>query len=71
LPLCGVKQLITKLTVRAKNRLSDNGIYNTASLIKLTDVDLLRLPGIDKRILTEIKNVLEFYGLSLNKVGIK
>lgn len=54
-----------ELTVRSANCLKAESIYYIGDLIQCTEVDLMKTPNLGKKSLTEIKNVLGTYGLSL------
>ena len=54
-----------ELTVRSANCLKAENIYYIGDLIQRTEVELLKTPNLGKKSLTEIKDVLATYGLSL------
>ena len=54
-----------ELTVRSANCLKAESIYYIGDLIQRTEVDLMKTPNLGKKSLTEIKDVLGTYGLSL------
>ena len=54
-----------ELTVRSANCLKAENIYYIGDLIQRTEVELLKTPNLGKKSLTEIKDVLASYGLSL------
>ncbi len=54
-----------ELTVRSANCLKAESIYYIGDLIQCTETDLMKTPNLGKKSLTEIKNVLGTYGLSL------
>lgn len=54
-----------ELTVRAANCLKAEQIYIIGDLVRRTEVELLKTPNLGKKSLTEIKEVLARYGLSL------
>jgi len=53
------------LSMFTLNILSEEGIKTTADLICKTEIELLRIPRIGKKCLTEIKDYLCLRGLSL------
>lgn len=55
-----------KLTVRLTSILIQSGIYTVRQLVSKSEIDLLRLPNLGKRQLTEIKDVFSHLGLSLS-----
>lgn len=55
------------LTVRSSNLLKLHGIYTVAELCNKSEIDLLRLPVMGKRNLTEIKDMLKLKGLRLSE----
>ncbi len=54
-----------ELTVRAANCLKAEQIFIIGDLVRRTEVELLKTPNLGKKSLTEIKEVLGRYGLSL------
>jgi DNA-directed RNA polymerase subunit alpha len=54
-----------ELTVRSANCLKAESIYFIGDLIQRTEVELLKTPNLGKKSLTEIKDVLASYSLSL------
>lgn len=54
-----------ELTVRSANCLKAESIYYIGDLIQCTEVQLMKTPNLGKKSLTEIKDVLGTYGLSL------
>jgi len=54
-----------ELTVRSANCLKAESINYIGDLVQRTEVELLRTPNLGKKSLTEIKEVLESYGLAL------
>lgn len=54
-----------ELTVRSANCLKAENVYYIGDLIQCTEVELLKTPNLGKKSLTEIKDVLASYGLSL------
>ena len=54
-----------EFTVRTDNVLKSVGILTIHELVKKTELDLLKIPNIGKKSLTEIKDVLESKGLYL------
>jgi DNA-directed RNA polymerase subunit alpha len=54
-----------ELTVRSANCLKAENIYYIGDLIQRTEVELLKTPNLGKKSLTEIKDVLASYSLSL------
>ena len=54
-----------ELTVRSANCLKAENIYYIGDLIQRTEVELLKTPNLGKKSLTEIKDVLAHYSLSL------
>lgn len=54
-----------ELTVRSANCLKAENIYYIGDLIQRTEVQLLKTPNLGKKSLTEIKDVLASYSLSL------
>lgn len=54
-----------ELTVRSANCLKAENIYYIGDLIQRTEVELLKTPNLGKKSLTEIKDVLSSYSLSL------
>ena len=54
-----------ELTVRSANCLKAENIYYIGDLVQRTEVELLKTPNLGKKSLTEIKDVLGTYGLSL------
>ncbi len=54
-----------ELTVRSANCLKAENIHYIGDLIQRTEVELLKTPNLGKKSLTEIKDVLASYGLSL------
>jgi DNA-directed RNA polymerase subunit alpha len=54
-----------ELTVRSANCLKAESIYLIGDLIQRTEVELLKTPNLGKKSLTEIKDVLAKWGLSL------
>jgi len=54
-----------ELTVRSANCLKAESIYYIGDLIQRTEVELLKTPNLGKKSLTEIKDVLASYSLSL------
>ena len=54
-----------ELTVRSANCLKAESIYYIGDLIQRTEVELLKTPNLGKKSLTEIKDVLASYGLTL------
>ncbi|MDF5910879.1 DNA-directed RNA polymerase subunit alpha C-terminal domain-containing protein [Morganella morganii] len=55
------------LSVRAANCLKQAGIVTTGLLLKETEVNLLRIPGIGSQILREIIESIKPFGLKLKK----
>ena len=54
-----------ELTVRSANCLKAENVYYIGDLIQRTESELLRTPNLGRKSLTEIKDVLGTYGLSL------
>jgi len=54
-----------ELTVRSANCLKAENIYYIGDLIQRTEVELLKMPNLGKKSLTEIKDILARHGLSL------
>ena len=54
-----------ELTVRSANCLKAENVYYIGDLIQRTESELLKTPNLGKKSLTEIKDVLGTYGLSL------
>ena len=54
-----------ELTVRSANCLKAERIYYIGDLIQRTEMDLMKTPNLGKKSLTEIKDVLGTYGLTL------
>ena len=54
-----------ELTVRSANCLKAENVYYIGDLIQCTEVELLKTPNLGKKSLTEIKDVLASYALSL------
>jgi len=54
-----------ELTVRLVNCLKEENIYYIGDLIQRTEVELLKTPTLDRKALTEIKDVLASHGLSI------
>ena len=54
-----------ELTTRSMNCLKAEDIYTVAELIKWTEVELLKTPNLGKKSLTEIKEALHEWGLTL------
>lgn len=54
-----------ELTVRSANCLKAESIHYIGDLIQRTEVELLKTPNLGKKSLTEIKDVLASYGLTL------
>jgi len=54
-----------ELTVRSANCLKAENIFYIGDLIQRTEVELLRTPNLEKKSLTEIKDILALKGLSL------
>lgn len=54
-----------EFTVRTDNVLKAVGILTIHELVKKTELDLLKIPNMGKKTLTEIKDVLESKGLYL------
>lgn len=54
-----------ELTVRSANCLKAERIYYIGDLIQRTEIDLMKTPNLGKKSLTEIKDVLGTYGLTL------
>ncbi|NLD07965.1 MAG: DNA-directed RNA polymerase subunit alpha [Xanthomonadaceae bacterium] len=54
-----------ELTVRSANCLKAESVYYIGDLIQKTETELLKTPNLGKKSLTEIKDVLAQYGLSL------
>lgn len=54
-----------EFTVRTDNILKAVGILTIHELVKKTELDLLKIPNMGKKSLTEIKDVLESKGLYL------
>lgn len=59
------------LTVRSERALVQNGIYSIKDLCEKTEIDLLRIPTLGKRSLTEIKTMLGLIGLTLSAVAAR
>ncbi|WP_250208527.1 DNA-directed RNA polymerase subunit alpha C-terminal domain-containing protein [Morganella morganii] len=55
------------LSVRAANCLKQAGIVTTGLLLKETEANLLRIPGIGSQILREIIESIKPFGLKLKK----
>ena len=53
------------MTVRSANCLKAEAIHNIGDLVQRTEVELLKMPNLGKKSLTEIKDVLASRGLSL------
>lgn len=54
-----------EFTVRTNNALKSVGILTIHELVKKTELDLIKIPNMGKKSLTEIKDVLESKGLYL------
>ena len=54
-----------ELTVRSANCLKTENIHYIGDLIQRTEIELLRTPNLGQKSLTEIKDVLASYGLTL------
>lgn len=54
-----------ELTVRSANCLKAENVYYIGDLIQRTENELLKTPNLGKKSLTEIKDILDTYGLSL------
>ena len=54
-----------ELTVRSANCLKAENVYYIGDLIQRTENELLKTPNLGKKSLTEIKDILGTYGLSL------
>lgn len=54
-----------EFTVRTDNVLKSVGILSIHELVKKTELDLIKIPNMGKKSLTEIKDVLESKGLHL------
>lgn len=54
-----------ELTVRSANCLKAESVYYIGDLVQKTETELLKTPNLGKKSLTEIKDVLAQYGLSL------
>ncbi|HIH2763186.1 MAG TPA: DNA-directed RNA polymerase subunit alpha [Candidatus Azoamicus sp.] len=54
-----------ELTVRSANCLKSENIYYIGDLIQKTEIELLKMPNLGKKSLTEIKNVLLKHNLNL------
>ena len=54
-----------EFTVRTGNVLKSVGILTIHELVKKTELDLIKIPNVGKKSLTEIKDVLESKGLHL------
>jgi DNA-directed RNA polymerase subunit alpha len=54
-----------ELTVRSANCLKAENIYYIGDLVQRTEAELLKTPNLGKKSLTEIKDVLSKYKLSL------
>lgn len=54
-----------EFTVRTNNTLESVGILTIHELVKKTELDLIKIPNMGKKSLTEIKDVLESKGLYL------
>ena len=54
-----------RLTMRSTNCLKAEGIYTVGELIKWKERELLKTPNLGKKSLTEIKEVLQEWGLKL------
>ena len=54
-----------EFTVRTNNALKSVGILTIHELVKKTELDLIKIPNMGKKSLTEIKDVLESKGLHL------
>jgi hypothetical protein len=55
-----------EFTIRTTNCFATEGIKCVGDLVQRTEVELFRMPGIGKKSLTEVKEVLANYNLSLN-----
>ncbi|MCV2531438.1 MAG: DNA-directed RNA polymerase subunit alpha, partial [Candidatus Lightella neohaematopini] len=54
-----------ELTVRSANCLKAESIRYIGDLVQKTEVELLKTPNLGKKSLTEIKDILSSYGLTL------
>ena len=54
-----------ELTVRSANCLKAENVYYIGDLIQRSENELLKTPNLGKKSLTEIKDILATYGLSL------
>ena len=54
-----------ELTVRSANCLKAENVYYIGDLIQRSENELLKTPNLGKKSLTEIKDILGTYGLSL------
>lgn len=55
-----------ELNVRSYNILHSEGIFTISELIKRSEQDLLKLPGMGKKCISEIKLCLDMFGFKLN-----
>jgi len=54
-------------TVRTANCLKAESIHTVGDLVKLTEMELLKIPDLGRRCLNEIQEVLSHRGLELNR----
>jgi hypothetical protein len=54
-----------ELSVRSTKMLNKEGIYQIGDLIQRTEVELLKIPNMERKLLMEIKDILASKGLSL------
>mgnify|MGYP006279493599 CR=1 FL=1 len=55
-----------ELTVRTYNCLKAESIFTVGELVQRTELELLRMPNFGKKSLSEVKEVLQSYGLKLH-----
>ena len=60
-----------ELTIRAHNRLLSEGIHYIGELVQRTEADLLKIGNFGKRCLTDVKEGLARYGLTLKQPARK
>ena len=54
------------ISMRSINRLNDAKIYRVSELVRMTEIDLLKSPGVGMKIINEIKAALAEHGLTLD-----
>lgn len=56
-----------ELTVRTTEKLHENEIFFVGQLLKLSEKDLFRFPGLGRKSVRELEDILSYHGLTLRK----